>query len=415
MDIKNQKNKKVIVAVSGGFDPVHRGHVRMFQEAKKLGDELVVILNNDNWLEAKKGYAFMSQEERKEIIEAFACVDRVVITKHPKNPKDMSVCRELREIRPHIFANGGDRYKHNIPEVATCNAIGCKMVFNVGRGGKIQSSSWLLGQYKRKIELEEQVKKLPTKKVLVFDLDGTLTKSKSNLDKEMAALLCALLEKRKVAVMGGGNRKQFQKQFLGFLPCANTQLENLFILPTSGTSFFRFKKNKWRKVYQHRLSKNEKTKILAAFKKAFKEVGYNKPKKIYGKIIEDRQSQITFSALGQKAPLAQKEKWNKEMNELRSKMKESLEKYLPEFTVRLGGLTSIDVTKKGLDKAFGIKEIIRALSITKKDIIYIGDALYEGGNDAAVLQTGIDTIQVSGPAEAKYLICQLLSRAQPTP
>ena len=402
-----KRNKKIVVAVSGGFDPLHRGHVRMFQEAKKLGDELVVILNNDNWLEAKKGCTFMPQEERKEILETISCVGRVALTKHPKNPKDMSVCEDLLKIRPHIFANGGDRHQHNIPEVAACRAIGCKMVFNVGSGGKIQSSSWLLGQYKRRTELAEQAKKLLAKKVIVFDLDGTLTENKSNLDKEMAAIFCALLEKRKIAVMGGGNREQFQKQFLGFLRCAKTQLENLFILPTSGASFFKFQKNNWRRVYQHHLIQKEKAKILNAFKGAFQEIGYIQPKKIYGRVIEDRESQITFSALGQKAPLAQKEKWNKEMD-IRRGLKTALEKHLPEFEVRLGGLTSIDITKKGLDKAFGVQEIMKTLLVSKKDIIYIGDALYEGGNDAAVLRTGIDAIQVSGPEEVKYLIRLLL-------
>jgi hypothetical protein len=408
LNYKN-KNKKLVVAVSGGFDPLHRGHVRMFREAKKLGDELVVILNNDNWLEAKKGYAFMTQEERKEIIEALACVDRVVLTKHPKNPKDMSVCRELREIKPHIFANGGDRYQHNIPEVATCSAIGCKMVFNVGQGGKIQSSSWLLAKHKRRIELEEQVKKLLAKKVIIFDLDGTLTQSKSNLDGMMSSLLCDLLQKRKVAVIGGGNREQFQKQFLAYLRCTKTQLENLFILPTSGASLFKFQKNKWRKVYQHHLSRNEKAKILNAFQKSFKEIGYSKLKKTYGRIIEDRGSQITFSALGQKAPLSQKEKWNKEMNHIRHKLKEALDRYLPEFEIRLGGLTSVDITKKGLDKAFGVKEIMKALSVSKKDVVYIGDALYEGGNDAAVFRVGVDTIKISGPEEVKYILRTFLA------
>ncbi len=149
----NPKKKKTIVAVSGGFDPVHIGHIRMFQEAKKLGDELIVILNNDNWLKVKKGIAFMPQEERKEIIEALECVDCVVLTNHPQNPTDMSVCRELCEIKPHIFANGGDRVKENIPEVATCESIGCKMVFNVGAGGKVQSSSWILNKYVRETRL----------------------------------------------------------------------------------------------------------------------------------------------------------------------------------------------------------------------------------------------------------------------
>ncbi len=143
------KNKKAkIVAVSGGFDPVHIGHVRMFQSAKKLGDKLVVILNNDNWLKKKKGYVFMYEKERKEIIEAFSVVDQVVISKHAKNSQDMSVCAELKKIKPDIFANGGDRKLDNIPEVAVCKKINCQMVFNVGRGGKVQSSSWLIKKLK---------------------------------------------------------------------------------------------------------------------------------------------------------------------------------------------------------------------------------------------------------------------------
>ncbi len=139
--------KKIIVAVSGGFDPPHIGHVRMFCEAKKLGDKLVVILNNDNWLKKKKGIVFMPERERKELIEALRCVDKVVLTGHSRNPKDMSVCRELKRIRPDVFVNGGDRTYKNIPEIDVCKKIGCKMVFGVGKGGKVQSSSWLLENY----------------------------------------------------------------------------------------------------------------------------------------------------------------------------------------------------------------------------------------------------------------------------
>ncbi|MFH1246384.1 MAG: adenylyltransferase/cytidyltransferase family protein [Candidatus Liptonbacteria bacterium] len=147
MKKKSTKRKGRVVAVSGGFDPVHVGHVRMFEEARKLGDYLVVILNNDNWLRAKKGYIFMSEKERREVIEALRSVDEVFITRHPKNVKDMSVCRELKIIKPHIFANGGDRVKHNIPEVGACEEIGTQMIFNIGQGGKVQSSSWLLANY----------------------------------------------------------------------------------------------------------------------------------------------------------------------------------------------------------------------------------------------------------------------------
>lgn len=148
--MKKRRKEKITVVVSGGFDPIHVGHARMFREAKKLGDELVVILNNDNWLKKKKGYAFMPEYERKELIEALRAVDKVVLTNHIADTEDMSVCAELKKIRPHIFANGGDRTKKNIPEIAVCKEIGCKMVFGVGRGGKVQSSSWLLADYLKK-------------------------------------------------------------------------------------------------------------------------------------------------------------------------------------------------------------------------------------------------------------------------
>ncbi len=153
-----KKKKQIVVAVSGGFDPIHPGHVRMFSEAKKLGDKLVVILNNDNWIKLKKGFGFMNEKDRAEVIRAFSDVDDVVITRHTKNTKDMSVCSELRKIKPDIFANGGDRKLNNIPEVAVCKEIGCKMVFNIGTGGKIQSSSWLLKDYVKKT-LDKKPKK----------------------------------------------------------------------------------------------------------------------------------------------------------------------------------------------------------------------------------------------------------------
>src|ERR1700722_19108751 len=139
--------KNIVVAVSGGFDPIHIGHIRMFERARALGDKLVVILNNDNWLAAKKQIIFMPEGERKEVIAALRAVDEVVLTKHGPNPTDMSVCAELLAIKPDIFANGGDRKLDNIPEVSACEEMGCKMIFNIGDGGKMQSSSWLLKNY----------------------------------------------------------------------------------------------------------------------------------------------------------------------------------------------------------------------------------------------------------------------------
>lgn len=148
----NQGEKLTIVAVSGGFDPLHQGHIRMFKEAKSLGDELVVILNNDNWVQKKKGYIFMGEQGRKEVIEAIKYVDRVIITRHPQNTDDMSVVHMLRELKPDIFANGGDRDQRDANKFTSslnlehqlCKKIGIKMVFNIGHGGKIQSSSSLV-------------------------------------------------------------------------------------------------------------------------------------------------------------------------------------------------------------------------------------------------------------------------------
>ena len=155
---KVRKKKEVVVAVSGGFDPIHAGHVRLFENAKKLGTKLIVILNNDNWLRKKKHVIFMYQKERKEIIEGLRAVDKVVLTGHPKNPKYMDVSRELARLKPDIFANGGDRHNKNTPEIPVCQRIGCRMAWNVGHGGKVQSSSWLLAKYHEEMKKHEKKK-----------------------------------------------------------------------------------------------------------------------------------------------------------------------------------------------------------------------------------------------------------------
>jgi D-beta-D-heptose 7-phosphate kinase/D-beta-D-heptose 1-phosphate adenosyltransferase len=147
-----KKRNKVVVMVSGGFDPIHIGHIRYIQEAKAMGDKLIVVLNNDNWLKMKKGREFMPETERKEILEALTSVDEVLISLHSKNTIDRSVCAEIMKVKPHIFANGGDRFADNIPEFKLCNDLGIKMVFNVGKGGKIRSSSDLLKDYSKVVK-----------------------------------------------------------------------------------------------------------------------------------------------------------------------------------------------------------------------------------------------------------------------
>ena len=141
MEMGEVFNMKTVM-VSGGFDPIHKGHVRMFKAAAKLGS-LVVVVNNDNWLVKKKGYVFMPEADRKEIIEEFACVDKVVLTNHGVGCDDMSVCDSLMEIEPDVFANGGDRFSDNIPEKRVCENLDIELVFNVG-GHKVRSSSDLV-------------------------------------------------------------------------------------------------------------------------------------------------------------------------------------------------------------------------------------------------------------------------------
>ena len=140
------------IAVSGGFDPLHIGHVRMFREARKLGDQLIVILNNDNWLKLKKGFVFMCEEERKEILLGLRDVDGVMISGHEEGTTDLSVVNELAALKPQVFANGGDRKLDNIPETGVCEEYGIEMLFNLGEGGKVQSSSWLTDKIKNEIQ-----------------------------------------------------------------------------------------------------------------------------------------------------------------------------------------------------------------------------------------------------------------------
>lgn len=143
------QGKSIVVAVSGGMDPVHPGHIKLFKNSKKLGTKLVVILNNDNWLKKKKGFTFLSEKERKDILLSIKYVDQVYVTKHKPNDSDTSVCEALKKIKPNLFCNGGDQFATTIPEYKLCKELGIKMKFNVG-GKKIQSSSQLVNEVIKK-------------------------------------------------------------------------------------------------------------------------------------------------------------------------------------------------------------------------------------------------------------------------
>ena len=238
------------------------------------------------------------------------------------------------------------------------------------------------------------------KKLIVFDLDGTLAKSKASIDLEMATLLSTLLAIVKVAIISGGNWPQFEKQVLSNLP-NDIRLVNLSLLPTCGTKFYRYVAD-WKKIYSEDFNAAEKEKIISSLNTAIDAAGFP-VKKVWGEVIEDRGSQITFSALGQQAPLEEKKSWDPDFAK-RKQIKALLDKLIPEFSVRLGGATSIDVTKPGIDKAYGIRKLRDTLGIAIHDMIYIGDALFPGGNDYPAKEAGALAIKVRDPDETKAVI-----------
>ena len=247
------------------------------------------------------------------------------------------------------------------------------------------------------------------KKLIVFDLDGTIAESKSSLDAEMSALLNDLLGIVKVAVISGGDWPQFEKQLLSNLP-HDKRLVNLSVLPTCGTKFFRYAGD-WKKIYAEDFTTVEKEKIVRSLKKAVGEAGFT-VEKLWGEAIEDRGSQITYSALGQQAPLEEKNKWDPDFTK-RKKIKAILDTLIPEFSVRLGGTTSVDVTKPGIDKAYGIRKLRDTLGIAIQEMIFVGDALFPGGNDYPAEKAGVVSIPVRGPNETKRVTEAIIACLDP--
>jgi HAD superfamily hydrolase (TIGR01484 family) len=216
----------------------------------------------------------------------------------------------------------------------------------------------------------------------------------------MSSLLHDLLEVVKVAIISGGAWVQFETQVLSNLP-QDERLTRLSILPTCGTQFFQYA-GQWKRLYAEDLTADEKEKIVSSLKNAIKTAGFQ-INKTWGETIEDRGTQITYSALGQQAPLEEKVKWDADFAK-RKKIKIILDSLIPEFFVRLGGATSIDVTKLGIDKAYGIKKLKDILGIPLKEMIYVGDALFPGGNDYPAEQAGVISIPVRCPNETKRVI-----------
>lgn len=238
------------------------------------------------------------------------------------------------------------------------------------------------------------------KSLMVFDLDGTLAKSKSPLETDMADLLEKLMAVMKVAVISGGAWAQFEKQLLANLP-QDDRLKQLSLLPTSGTKFLHYDGH-WTQLYAENFTPDDKTKIIDALNKALDESGL-RPERHWGEVIEDRDSQITMSALGQEAPLEVKSAWDPDF-EKRKKIKAILAPLIPGFSVGMGGASSIDVTRPGVDKAYGLHKLEEVLGVPIKEMIFVGDALFPGGNDEPARKTGATCIKVRDPEETGRVI-----------
>lgn len=240
---------------------------------------------------------------------------------------------------------------------------------------------------------------------MIFDLDGTLAESKSAVDPEMVSLLISLMRAARVAIISGGDWPQFLIQVLSKMP-ADANFEHLVLLPTCGTKFYRFD-GSWKKLYSEDFTAEEKRVTIAALDTAIEQSGF-KPAQTWGELIEDRDTQITYSALGQLAPLVTKKEWDPDFSK-RKRFKAILDSLIPDLSVRIGGATSVDVTKPGIDKGYGIRKLETILGIKIAEMLFVGDALFPGGNDAPVKDVGVTSIQVRDPEESKRVIETLLA------
>ncbi|MDH6181669.1 phosphomannomutase [Microbacteriaceae bacterium SG_E_30_P1] len=231
-------------------------------------------------------------------------------------------------------------------------------------------------------------------RAVVFDLDDTLAESKSTMHPDMSAALAALLERVEVCIISGGRFEQFQAQALNGFEASEDALSRLHLMPTCGTRYYRWDGGDWALQYAEDLTEDEKSRSIAALEEGARELGLWHPEP-WGPIIEDRGSQITFSALGQQAPVAEKVAWDPDGAKKRA-LWEYVAPRLPDLEVRGGGSTSIDITRKGIDKAYGIAKLQEARGHSLDELLFIGDRLDETGNDYPVYALGVASVPVHG-------------------
>jgi phosphomannomutase len=243
------------------------------------------------------------------------------------------------------------------------------------------------------------------KELVAFDLDGTLAESKQPLGDPMGEALADLLGVAHVAVISGGDWPQFEKQVASRLP-ERADRTRLWLMPTTGTKLYRYD-SVWKPIYAELFDDAQKQKILTAFDAALVATGFV-PEQTWGERIEDRGSQITFSALGQQAPIEAKEHWDPDFAK-RKIIQADLRQRLPGLSINMGGATSIDITREGVDKAYGLKKLSVESGISLDAMMFIGDAIFPGGNDYPAKELGLDTVRVRDPEETLSVIAAIVA------
>lgn len=243
-------------------------------------------------------------------------------------------------------------------------------------------------------------------KAVAFDLDDTLAPSKSPLDPSMATALVSLLQRLPVCIISGGRFEQFQAQVLDRLTAPEQVLGRLHLMPTSGTRYYTRQHGAWSLVYAEDLSAQEKSRIVQVLEDTSKALGYWEEHP-WGELIEDRGSQVTYSALGQAAPLDAKAAWDPDGTKKRLFVTHAAP-LLPDFEVRGGGSTSIDVTRKGIDKAYAVRKLMTQIHATPEELLFVGDRLDEGGNDYPVLAVGVPCVPVTSWQDTLVVIAQFI-------
>ena len=248
---------------------------------------------------------------------------------------------------------------------------------------------------------------MSTPRLVAFDLDDTLAPSKSAISPRIAAHLRALLRVVDVAIISGGNETQFRAQVIAQLGDASAaELARLHLLPTCGTRYLRHDGSDFSAIYAHDLSEDEKSAAMGALREEAERLDLWEADP-WGDILEDRGSQITFSALGQQAPGDAKHAWDPS-GDKRLRLRDAVAARVPELEVRAGGSTSIDITRSGIDKAYGMTALAERTGIPLSDMLFYGDRLDEGGNDYPVRALGVRSIAVTGWEDTAAQLDQLL-------